>query len=816
MTKNLCFLLLTVLFSFQLRAQSVVTGQLKFANGNAVTGASVMLFDSSKKLIKTDITDVAGKYTIEQVMPGKYLVTASFVGYEKISSPEFTIAESQDITLKELTLKAIEKKLQAITVKSSYQKPMFEVKADKTVFNVENSINATGSNALELLQKSPGVSIDKDDNISMKGKNGVRIYIDGRASQISNADLAVYLRSVNSVDIESIELISNPSARYDAAGNAGIINIKFKKNKKAGLNGSVSAGLNFGKTVKTTNAFSLNYRDKKINFFSNYSNNWGDRENEFYIYRQQGDTIYDQANKQVTSGWVHNIKAGADIFLNKNSTIGFIGTANLNYTTSNTSSRTPISSMSTDSIDRILIAQNTIPGDVKNMNFNVNYRYVDTLGHALDIDADHGIFKSRKTSYQPNYYKTPYPETFWYENIYSNSTPTDVNINTIKLDYETGLRKGKLGLGGKYSDVETDNTFDYYSITNGYAVKDLSVSTSFTYKENINALYINYNRPVNTTWIIQGGLRMENTKSTSTLLRADGTSKPDDVAERNYTDWFPSAAVTYNANQNHSLTLNYSRRIDRPSYQDLNPFENKLDELTYQKGNAFLRPQYTDNIELTHTFKYRYTTAISYSHVKDFMAQIIDTSGNSRYLTPKNMDATIFNINFSIPVQLAKWWNMYANINVYHSHYTGNFNNGKTIIDLPVTSGNFYMQQTFALGDGYTAELSGFYNAPSVWAGSFNSDAMDGMDIGIQKTLFKGNGNVKFTYTDLLKTMKWRGSSNYNGAYIEAHGNWESQQLRMNLTWRFGNKQVKQMPQRKTGSEEENKRTQSSGGLGGS
>jgi iron complex outermembrane receptor protein len=212
------------------------------------------------------------------------------------------------------------KKLQDVTVTS--RKPMIEIKADKTIFNVENSINATGSNALELLQKSPGIQVDNNDKYSMKGKTGVKIYVDGKMMQLDSKDLAAYLKSINSNDVEAIEMISNPSAKYDASGNAGIINIRLKKNKKFGTNGSVNAGFVQGVTPKGNGSLNLNYRDKNVNLFSNAGGNMGMYENDLNLYRVQRDSLYDQKSTNRSDNKSVNVKAGADLFLDSKNTLG--------------------------------------------------------------------------------------------------------------------------------------------------------------------------------------------------------------------------------------------------------------------------------------------------------------------------------------------------------------------------------------------------------------------------------------------------------------------------------------------------------------
>jgi iron complex outermembrane receptor protein len=827
-------LLISLLTIFKLAAQTTnkIIGLVK-TEGKAVHSATVILFRSGdSSLVKTAITDTKGSYEFEQIKNGKYYITVSFTGYEKNSTPVFSLNKAgDDFTVPPILLKISSKNMQGVTVTSSYTKPMIEVTAGKTVFNIENSINATGSNAFELLQKSPGVVTDKDDNITVKGKNGVRIYIDGRPTQLSNDDLPAYLRSINSADIESIEIISNPSSKYDASGNAGVINIKLKKNKKAGFNGSVSLGLNYGKSFKTPEALSLNYRNKKVNLFSNYSTNWGNRQSNLFLYREQSDSSFNQVNQQNIKGWSHNIKAGADFFLTKKSTVGFIATVNLNNNTNITSGNTIISPLDSPGVIgiikkpyNILYASNTIPGNVKNIDYNFNYRYADSANHELDIDADYGYYKNDKTSSQPNYYYNAIPDTFLYDKIYWDHTNTNIDIYTAKLDYETPFKKGKLGFGGKISYVTTTNNFDFYNVTNNYPsstifipVIDSSQTNYFNYRENINALYVNYNTSINKKWIVQGGVRMENTSSTGQLSRLDTLTTPDDNVKRNYTDFFPSAAVTYTVNDNNTFNLSFSSRIDRPSYQDLNPFEIKLDELTYQKGNAFLLPQYTNSVELTHTFKSKFNTTLSYSHVKDFSARIIDTTQKSHsYITQVNLASQdLFNINFSLPFQVNKWWNIYANINAYHSSYKGILDSGKINVNLAILSYSLYMEQTFTLGHNYTGEITGYYDGPSVWAGTFKSSPLGGVDIGMQKKLFHNKIDIKLSCTDLFNTMHWRGISNYNGVYTNASGNWESHLIKFNFTYHFGNLQFKQATQRHTGSEDENKRINSTEGLGG-
>ncbi|MEN9300087.1 MAG: hypothetical protein RLZZ429_2400 [Bacteroidota bacterium] len=782
---------------------STIKGKISDNNGKALQSVTVSLLKSTdSSLVKADVTDANGAFEMVYGKEGKYLLSYVMIGFERTYSSVFEVKNGQGFDAGNITLQPAATKLQDVTVTS--RKPMIEIKADKTVFNVENSINATGSNALELLQKSPGIQVDNNENISMKGKTGVRIYVDGKMTQLGSQDLAAYLKSINSNDVEAIEMISNPSARYDASGNAGIINIRLKKNKRYGTNGSVNMGLVQGVTPKGNGSVSLNYRDKKVNLFSNVGTNIGRYENTLDLYRVQLDSIYDQKS----TNWSHNksvnAKLGADLFLNSKNTLGFLVTTNFNDNDWTSESNTNISYNPTKQFVKKLVALNTIPGSRTNMNSNINYRYADTSGKEINFDADYGLFRGTGRSFQPNNYLDNLGNMLS-QVINRNFTPTDIDIYTAKVDVDQPKWKGKLGYGAKFSYVKTKNTFDFFNDINGVPVKILSRSNSFTYKENVNAAYVNYQRQFSPKWSLQTGLRMEQTNSEGILTRADGIMQADNTVKRSYLDFFPSAALTWTVDQKNTLNLTFSRRIDRPTYQDLNPFENKLDELTYEKGNAFLRPQYTNTVELSHTFKYMLNTTIGYSHVKDFATQTTDTTNNATYVQQRNL-ATQRILSFSIgsPLPIAKWWNGYANVWYNYQMFNGKIGANEIKTEIPMFGA--YMQHTFTLGKGYNAELSGWFSGPNVWGATWRTKSLGGLDLGFQKQILKKQGTLKLSVTDIFFTNPWTATSNFGGLFINGRGQNESRTVRLSFSWRFGNNQVKAARQRQTGLESEAKR----------
>ena len=812
MRKLILSVFVTSLFSTFLNAQQI-TGIVKDAVGKPVNSSTVSLLNAKdSSMFKLAVTNNEGHYVFNNIKDGRYVVSASHVGYAPVYSKLVEVSGPGDVNVPALEISKATGNLKEVVVNAT--KPMIEVKADKTIMNVEGSVNAVGQDALELLRKAPGVMIDKDDNLSLSGKNGVQVYIDGRPTPLSGADLAAYLKSLQSSSIEAIEIITNPSAKYDAAGNAGIINIRLKKNKSYGTNGSVNAGYAIGIYPKYNGGFSLNNRNRIMNVFGNYNYNRRRNENVFKLNRTLLDSMFDQKNYMLNTSESHNFKAGADVFINKRSTVGVMVNGNLGQSTFRNYGRTPISYIPTGKVDRILIADNSSTSERNNVNLNLNYRYADTSGHELNMDADHGIFRIRSNQMQPNYYYDASETTLLDSRIYNMIAPTDININTFKTDYEQNFKKGRLGIGGKISFVKSANDFQRYNVISSAKRLDTLRSNNFNYTENINAIYVNYNKQYK-GFMIQGGVRMENTnsegRSKGFKLNGSDYEQYDSTFTRHYTDFFPSAAVTFNKNPMSQFTLTYSRRIDRPAYQDLNPFEFKLDEYTFQKGNTQLRPQYTNSFEIIHSYKYKLTTKLGYSHINDVFSQLVDTLEKTKsFLTKKNFaKQDVVSLTISYPFQY-KWYSMYASVNSFYSHYVADLGPGRSV-DLDVIAYGIYSQHNFKLSKKWSAEMSGWYNSPSIWGGTFKSKAMGSIDGGLQKIILKGKGNLKASVSDIFKTLKFAGTSTFAGQTTHVSGNFESRQFKLNFTYRFGNNQVKASRQRKTGLEDENSRVGSQG-----
>jgi iron complex outermembrane recepter protein len=800
---------------FFAKAQKI-TGTLSDNNGAKLQGQTInVLKATDSSLVKIGVTNTAGFFEIPMAASGNYLLQVTSKAYNKIFTP-VTVTESNTSDLGTIKLTAAIVNNDAIVV-TSKAKPLIEVKADKTVLNIENSINAIGNDALELLRKSPGVIIDKDDNISLMAKNGVQVYVDGRQVPLSGQDLAQYLKSLQSTQIESIELITNPSAKYSAAGNAGIINIKLKKNKSLGTNGSANAGYGIGIHGKYNWGLNLNNRTKNANIFGSYNGSHSLNINNFYLDRVQLDTSFNQSTVFNTKSTDNNFKLGADFFINKENTVGFLVNGSAGSDNTLSTSNTPIVFIPTNNYVRLLSAGQTNDNNNRDININANYRYNAKNGKELSVDADYGIFLSESDQLQPNRYFNPVTGLETFRQVYNMLPNTKINIATLKSDYEQNFKKGRLGFGFKTSFINTKNDFDRFDVFTTGKKLDTLRSNDFDYKENINALYTNYNKQYK-GFMVQVGLRLENTvaKGTSEGFTYTSTYVPFlSSFTRNYTNLFPSAAITFNKNPMSQWGFTYSRRIDRPAYKDLNPFEFKIDEYTFQKGNTELRPQYTNSFGVSHTFRYVLNTSLNYSKVTDVFTQLVDTAERSKsFITNKNLATQdVVNLSVSYPFQ-KKWYSLFVNLNTSYNHYRANFGAGRTV-DLDAFNFNVYMQHGFKLGKGYNAELSGWYSGPGIWGGTFASKPMGSLDFGLLKSLWQGRANVKMSFTDMFFTARWRGISEFAGQRIDVRGNWESRQFKINFNYRFGSALIKAANQRKSASQDERNRLKGSGGLGG-
>ena len=813
MKKILFAIAFQVLGVAALKAQQI-RGIVKDEQGNAISNATVSLLKAKdSSVIKLELSK-DGNFGFNQAPAENLLISISYVGFQTSYSAPF-VYRGEAVTIPTVKLNSSSINLKSVSVTA--RKKMIEVKADKTILNVEGTINSTGSDALGLLRKAPGVTVDNDEKLSLNGKNGVQVYIDNKPTPLSGQDLSSYLKSIPSSQIEAIEIIHNPGVMYEASGTAGIINIRLKKNTNMGFNGSVQAGLSVSKDVRTATGFSINYRNKKMNVYGSYSGNYGKVQSDFELHRLIKDTAFDQKTQILLNKESHVFKAGLDYTLNSKSNIGFMVNGNISTPRVTIENTTPISYHPTGMVDRILVAGNDTKQKNSNINTNLNYTYKTQSGKTLTINADYGYFNNKQDQTQPNTFFDSTGENELYRKNYQIISPTRIDIYSLKADYETNFAKGKLSFGVKSGYVKTDNDFSQYNESaNGWKL-DEDRSNYFQYEENVNADYINYSRELKGL-AFQAGLRTEHTYIKGTLNNfsntGNGYTTITSTFERDYLDFFPSVNIILAPKTKNQFTLSYSRRIDRPVYQDINPFEFRINEYTFHKGSIDLRPQYSNTVSLTHTYKFKLNSTLSYSHVKDIFGMLLDTAqGVKGYMVNSNISSQdIANLNVSYPFQYKKY-SLFTNVNGSYSRYKSDFGVNRKI-NLEAWTVNIFAQNSYRFDKTWSAEVSGFYASPSIWQGSMKTKSIWSVDAGLQKQLWSGKATIKAAVSDVFKSMKWSGTSKFAGQDLLASGGSDSRQFKLNFSFRFGNQKVKAARQYKTGLEEETNRAQSSGGLG--
>jgi outer membrane receptor protein involved in Fe transport len=779
-------------------SQNTIKGKIVDDENQPLEAAVISLIDvPSNKFLKAALSNEEGLFALENLKSGSYQIKISILGFQELTK-DLNLTKSINLGTIRLTSEA--ESLDEVVIKT--EKPMVQVLADKTVFNVQNTINAAGDSGFDLLRKAPGIIVDNNDNVVVEGKTGVLFYIDGKPSVLRGQDLTNFLKTLQSSDIESIEIITQPSSKYDAEGNAGIVNIVLKRDKSLGINGTLGSGFTYGEFARYNNSVSFNNRNKKTSFYGTFSNRVGNSYDFINLFRTQNNTIFDAQTESQRYNNSNNARFGFDYYLDKKSTFGIILSGNFNDGISESDSRTPITQLGNTTPDQVLVAGSDTRSDVSNLYGNINYKYSDKKGYSVNVDVDFGRYNSDRNNLQPNTYFNGTETTVLSEVINFMVTPITINLVTSKIDYEQNLWKGKLGLGVKYSNISTENQFDFFNRINGEDIMDMDRTNNFQYDEQVNAAYINYSRKYK-KWNIQAGLRVEQTSSDGVLTSEQINN--NDRVKRNYTDWFPSGGLTYQVNQINSIALNYSRRIQRPNYQSLNPFVYNIDELTFSQGNPFLQPQYTDNIKLSHTYKYTLTTSVSYSFIRDFSAQVTEARGSDQsVLIARNVaNQRVVNVGVSYPTKFNKWWNVYVSLNAYRSMFEATNDDFNAISQNTLS---LYAQNTFKLPNNWRAEVSGWYNSPSIWGGTYETRSIGSLNLAVQKKFFDDKMTLRVAVNDVLYTSPWRGDTRFGDVVILGDGGNDSRQFRVNVTYNFGRNEIRKARKRDTGIESEKSR----------
>lgn len=800
-----------VLFFYSFQAQSQESGtslSLKFINTQkqALPDVSVnLLHQLDSSLVKLEIADSSGVTLFEGLPPGNYFFTAMAFGYTTYVSEPFSISGDQPVMTLPLISLVEEKALEEATV--VYKKQFIERHLDKIVLNVDNSIVSMGSSVLDVLARAPGITISNGNAIVLRGKQGVRIMLDGKPSPLGGEDLINYLKTIPSANVDKIEIITHPSAKYDAEGNAGIINIKFKKDQRQGFNGSASLSAGQGVYFKPTAATNLNFRKKKVNLFASYSFAKPDGFTRFYINRKFFDSthavssIFDQNTFIKQPIEAHNTKIGVDLYASEKTIVGAVFAGNWSHTDRNGFTRAEI----TDAYNQLRYTSetdNTLNENRFNGFGNINLKHIfDTTGKEITVDLDYGqLWSGSLQSFLSNYYDSIKNPT--YTNALRTAQSGLITVLSFKADYVQPLKKNATFEAGlKSSFVKTDNDILLYTIVNGIEAYDSTRSNHFIYSENINAAYLNYSKEYKKI-SFQVGLRAEQTRTNGEQVTSG------ELFERNYLYFFPSAFFNYNFSDKYILSLSYSKRIDRPNYSQLNPLTFFADPYTYVVGDPKLKPVITHSFDVAHTFMGKYIGSVGYTQSKESITDVFFQNDSTKvsYQTPTNMrDYQQVYVSVNIPFSVKKWLNSNLTVNAYWNKYESSLQGGELINQN--VSWDLNMTNSFVAGsNGWSAELSGYYQGLQAW-GQFIIKDLAQITIGVQKVLKNKLTIFKLSASDILYTNRIAVLVDYQNQDFRTSRTWDSRVVTFSFVQRFGKNTVAQARRRNTGIEDVKQRT---------
>lgn len=759
-----------------------IRGSISAKEAAAATISLLRAKDSA--VVKLAAANKEGGFLLENLGNGKYLVQATAVGYKKSYSAIIDITpQQQELQIPAITLVPVSKELAGVTVTA--KRPLIEQRIDRMVVNVEASITNIGTSALEVLEKSPGVSVDREGNISLKGKEGVLVMVDGRPTQLSGADLSNLLRNMSSNQLDQIEIMTNPPARYDAAGTSGIINIKTKKTVTAGYNGTANLGITQGRYPKTNEGLNFNYRQNKVNLFTNLSHNYRKsfgilkfQRNLFNSNLTALENYFEQRADRISEGNSYNAKVGLDVFATKKTTFGIVLSGASNPSGSTNESVTNISN-SSKALESVTLA--TVDNTTKWRSFstNLNFRTIlDTKGKELTSDIDFLSYGSDNDQFMINSFFDGSGNAFQKADTLKGDLPQNIKVYSGRIDYLHPLSKGaRFEAGIKSGMVKTDNDANYDSIQYGQIVHDFNRSNHFVYEENINAAYANLSTPLSKKWSAQLGLRLENTNVKGVQVTTGETFR------RPYTQLFPTAYFQYKANDKHNFGANFGRRVRRPNYGSLNPFIRFIDRYTYTRGNPDLKPSLSNNIELSHSWKNKITTTLNYTVTTDIIDEVIEQKGQEAYKGPANI-ASLRQLGLAISANtpITKWWSSSINVNAFHNNYKGVVSGAS--VDLAATSFIFNATQQFKLNKNLTAEINGRFR--NGWLeGVMRAKAIGFINVGLSQQVMQGKGTLRFTVRDIFYSQRFRGESRYGNVDFRFTDINESRVASLGFSYRF-------------------------------
>jgi hypothetical protein len=811
--KKVLLVLSVLLFAIHSNGQNFIDikGEIVNDRNEKLFGVTVFLIAAdNEQTIKAAFTDNEGKFEFNQVKVTSFRISIQGMGYMKRISQIFTAGTSSEVILPTILIEEQVEALNEVVVTS--QKSFVAQKADRIIVDPNALITNAGLSAFEVLEKAPSVTIGFNNSIAIRGKNGVMVLINNKPTNLTVDDLVSYLKAIPASEIERIEIMNNPPAMYDAAGNAGIINIILKKNSVKGTNGSVNVSYGQGKYERKNTSFNLNYRIEKWNFFTSLNSGQNKSFQDLTITRNyftpSGDlsSVFTQ-NSYITPNSKNNsFKIGTDFYATSKTTFGIVWNGFSNPSQRNTSNTATVLDGDSQLVNTIS-SENPMEVDFKNSSFNLNMNHkLKESGQEIAVNLDNISYDSKVAQNLMN-------QTFNATNQLVDSSqlvsklPSDIKIKTANVDY-TGIqfKGGKLDLGVKSSFVRTRNVANFEDVIDGVRTPNYDFSNDFSYKENINATYVNYAKEF-TKFSIQLGLRLENTNIKG--YQAGNPVVADSTFHIKYTNLFPTLYVQYKLDtiQKHVVGLSMGRRINRPNYKDLNPFTYPIDRFTFYGGNPYIKPTFSYNVDVSHTFKNYFTTTLMYSYTNDVISETNEQRGTIYYSRPGNFDTEIsYGISVNGVFKIKKWWTL----NLYTSYLNAIYKSEVYTEKLNDSNWNWVIMPTnqFVINDTWSAELSGQYQN-GLLSGQFFISPVGSVRAGISKKILKDKGVIKLNASDVFYTNQIEGQiRNIANANASWYSLFDSRVVTFTFSYRFS--KGENLKVRQTGaSQEEQKRVKS-------
>lgn len=786
--------------------KTTFTGNVSDKKNAPIAFATVSLLENQVQ-VSGAIANEEGKFRFVHPLHSEktYLVKITALGYESL---ELKLPQAENsLLVKEfsrLLMNQKERRLKEVTIEGEQR--AIEIDGSNIVFNVAKSINAQGLNALELVGRAPGITVGTDNNISLNGKSGASILIDGKQTYLSNREIAELLRSMSSSSIKSIEIISNPSAKYDASGTGGIINVKTIKSVAQGFNTSLTSGVSYGVYWRSNQDASFNWRKSRVNVFGNYNHFLGHYSYLYGADRLQEGKFYNSFTDDIDKRNKMGSRLGADYAIDAKNTIGILLNGNFIFGGGITDTRTAIGNAQNQQTDQVLTAINDYyHQNTQRYNINLNYKYEDSVGRIINFDADYGDFTKRAGNLQSNTYRDA-QSTVLSDNLYRSLNGIDIGLKALKLDYTTKLWKGKLEAGAKYSSISSGNDSKFLAIIPTGEVIDPSRTNHFVYVEKIASAYVNYGRSIK-KWQFQAGLRVENSASNGTLANISAIAGNQTKTSRNYTNFFPFLSATIKSGKSHHYSLSYGRRIDRPAYQNLNPFIYLLDELSFWQGNPFLEPQLSHRLQAQYVYKSSTIVGLTYTYTDKFSVEVTDTVDKTKIMmVPKNLGIQKHvALTLTQMINPKPWWNMTFNGTLFHLYNDIDFGSNRKL-DLKQTAGRANLQQIFKFTKDFTGEVVATYNSKRLVGANQVIRPTSQVDVGLQRNFMNKNATLRLVVSDIYKGSKANSRQQVAGLSIRNYSYYETRQVKLNFSYRFASGNSKGPRNRTSALENENGR----------